>query len=375
MSDTSNLTIERIDVFQVDLPYSGGTYQLSGGRTYTSFDATIVRITTNTGLEGWGESTPFGSTWVAAHARGARAGIEEIAPKLIGLDPRRVDRINEAMDQALSGHLHAKAAIDVACWDVFGKSVGLPVCELLGGRTDVDLPLISSIYVGSPEDMRKRVAEHRASGYIGHSIKLSGDDPTTDAARIAESLADRQAGEYFIVDANGGLTVEFAMRMLRLLPRGLDFVLEAPCLTWRECVSLRRRTDIPIIFDELAMDEISVTQLIADDAGEGIGMKISKTGGLTRCRRQRDLCLAAGLTMSVQETTGSDIAFAAIVHMAQTVPERSLRCILECRDMIAVTTATGDFKVNEGKVKAPKAPGLGITPDLKVLGEPVATYT
>lgn len=71
MSDTSNLTIERIDVFQVDLPYSGGMYQLSGGRTYT----TIVRITTNTGLQGWGESTPFGSTWVAAHARGARVGI------------------------------------------------------------------------------------------------------------------------------------------------------------------------------------------------------------------------------------------------------------------------------------------------------------
>ncbi|KAK7217091.1 hypothetical protein V2G26_005094 [Clonostachys chloroleuca] len=267
MSDTSNLTIERIDVFQVDLPYSGGMYQLSGGRTYT----TIVRITTNTGLQGWGESTPFGSTWVAAHARGARV-------------------------------------------------------------------------------------EHRASGYIGHSIKLSGDDPTTDAARIAESLADRQAGENFIVDANGGLTVEFAMRMLRLLPRGPDFVLEAPCQTWRECVSLRRRTDIPIIFDELAMDEISVTQLIADDAGEGIGMKISKTGGLTRCRRQRDLCLAAGLTLSVQEPTGSDIPFAAIIHMAQMVPERSLRCYW-------------------GKVKAPKAPGLGITPDLKVLGEPVATYT
>lgn len=193
--------------------------------------------------------------------------------------------------------------------------------------------------------MRRRVAEHRASGYIGHSIKLSGDDPTTDAARIAESLADRQAGENFIVDANGGLTVEFAMRMLRLLPRGPDFVLEAPCQTWRECVSLRRRTDIPIIFDELAMDEISVTQLIADDAGEGIGMKISKTGGLTRCRRQRDLCLAAGLTLSVQEPTGSDIPFAAIIHMAQMVPERSLRCILERRDMIAVTTATGDFKV------------------------------
>lgn len=106
-------------------------YRLSGGREYRSFDATIVRITTDDGLEGWGESTPFGSTYIASHALGVRSGIAEIAPNLIGLDPRRVDRINDVMDGALVGHEHAKTALDVACWDVFGKSVGLPVCELL----------------------------------------------------------------------------------------------------------------------------------------------------------------------------------------------------------------------------------------------------
>lgn len=147
----SDLFITRIDVFQKSLPYSGGVYRLSGGREYRSFDATFVRITTQDGLEGWGESTPFGSSFVAAHALGVRAGIAEIAPKLIGLDPRRVDRINDAMDTALLGHEHAKAAIDIACLDVFGKSVGMPVCDLMGGRTGVKLPIISSIYVGEPE--------------------------------------------------------------------------------------------------------------------------------------------------------------------------------------------------------------------------------
>lgn len=111
----SDLWITRIDVFQVDLPYSGGTYQLSGGRKYTSFDATFVRVTTQNGLVGWAESTPFGSTYVAAHALGVRAGIAKIAPKSIGLDPRQVDRINDAMDAALVAHEHAKPAIDIAC--------------------------------------------------------------------------------------------------------------------------------------------------------------------------------------------------------------------------------------------------------------------
>ncbi|RAH67138.1 mandelate racemase/muconate lactonizing enzyme family protein [Aspergillus aculeatinus CBS 121060] len=370
----STLKITRIDVYQVDLPYAGGVYHLSGGRTYTSFDATIVRLTTNTGLEGWGESTPFGATYIASHARGVRAGIAELAPHLLGLDPRRVDRINEAMDAALVGHAHAKTALDVACWDVFGKAVGLPVCELLGGRTNTAMPVISSIHVGAPAEMRQRVAEHRARGYRGHSVKVAGDDPAADAARITASLQDRQPGEFFIVDANGGLTVEMALRMLRLVPPGLDFVLEAPCATWRECLSLRRRTDVPLLFDELATDDASVIQLVADDAAEGIGLKISKNGGLTRGRRQRDICLAAGYTVSVQETTGSDIAFAAIVHLGQTVPERSLRCVLESRDMVALKTADGEFEVRDGRISAPTAPGLGITPRSEVLGEPVASY-
>lgn len=367
------MKIKQIDVYQVDLPYSGGVYLLSGGREYRSFDGTIVRIETDTGLEGWGESTPFGSTYVASHALGVRSGIAEIAPSLIGLDPRRVDRINDAMDGALLGHLHAKTALDVACWDVFGKSVDMPVCELLGGRTDHRLPVISSIYAGEPDDMRRRVQEHRAKGYTAHSVKV-GDEPMLDAARIEASLADRRPGEYFIVDANGGMTPESALRMLSLLPRGLDFVLEAPCATWRECLSLRRRSTVPIIWDELADSDAAIANLVAEDAAEGIGLKISKNGGLTRGRRQRDMCIAAGLTVSVQETTGSDIAFAAIVHLGQTVPKRHLRCVLESRDMVSKKTADGDFPVLNGLVVAPQAPGLGITPRMDVLGKPVATY-
>ncbi|KAE8392579.1 enolase C-terminal domain-like protein [Aspergillus alliaceus] len=303
---------------------------------YTGSDATIVCITTQNGIEGWGESTPFGSTYIASHASGVRASIATIAPSPIGLGPRRVDRVNDAMDAALVGHEDAKAALDVACWDIFGKSVGLPVCGLLGGRTDVKLSIISSIYVGEPAGMRQRVAEYRAKGYKGHSIKIGGE-PVADAA----AFADKRPDEFFIVDANGGLSVETALRMLRLLLEGLDFVLEAP---------------------------------LSYMAGMCIGLKISKAGGLTRGRRQRDICLAAGYTVSVQGTSGSDIAFAAIVHLGQTVPQRSLRYILESRDMVAVKTADGAFEVHNVYVFAPSTPGLGVVPHLDVLGEPVASF-
>lgn len=198
--------------------------------------------------------------------------------------------------------------------------------------------------------------------------------PALDAERIKAALADAKPGEYYIVDANGGMSVEHALRLLRLLPTGLDFVLEAPCATWREHLSLRRRCNVPIIWDELGDSEQALVQLLQDDGAEGIGLKISKNGGLTRGRRQRDICTAAGYTMSVQETTGSDIAFAAIVHLGQTVRPELLRCILECRDMVSLQTADADMPVIDGCVTAPDTPGLGITPRLEVLGEPVLSF-
>ncbi|WP_241031348.1 mandelate racemase/muconate lactonizing enzyme family protein [Rhodococcus koreensis] len=379
MNEGEQVKIAQIELFQVDLPYSGGVYLLSGGRSYTSFDASIVRITTDDGQQGWGESTPFGSTYIASHALGTRAGIAEIAPHLLGRDPRQVDRINDAMDEALVGHNHAKTALDVACWDVFGKSVGLPIAELLGGSTGVPMSMISSIYAGEPEEMRRRVADHRAKGYRGHSIKIGALDseggPALDAERIAASLADKQPGEFFLVDANGGLLPETALRMLRMLPPGLDFVLEAPCATWRETISLRQRCPYPIIVDELAQQDEDITFASAHDVADGIGLKISKAGGLTRGRRHRDIARAAGMTVSVQDTVGSSIAFAAIVQLGATVPPRTLRCVLNCEDMVTLPTARFDVLTEDGGILPPNAPGLGIEVDESVLGDPVAVWS
>lgn len=372
------MRIARIDVFQVDLPYAGGVYRLSGGRTYTSFDSTVVRVTADDGTEGWGESVPFGANYIAAHALGVRAGIEEMASALLDLDPRSVDRVNDAMDDVLAGHHHAKAPIDIACWDLLGRSVGLPVHQLLGGSTGRPMPIISSIGSGPPEDMRARVAEHRERGYRGHSVKIGAAEdeggPALDAERYVACIADRRPGEFFIADANGGFTPDGVLRFLRLLPDGTDIVLEAPCATWTETLSVRRRCDVPIVLDELAVDEAAVVQAIAGDAADGIGLKVTKSGGLTRSRRTRDLCRAAGLAVSVQDTWGSELAFAAVLHLAQTVPRRLLRCVLDCRDGSPVTTADLDAPVVDGGVTAPSRPGLGAVPRPDVLGPPIATY-
>lgn len=372
------MKITGIDVFQVDLPVRGGPYRLSGGRVYTSYDATVVRLRTACGLEGWGESTPFGSTYVAAFAGGVREGLALVAPAVLGLDPRKTGLVYAAMDHALNGHPAVKTAIDVACWDLFGKATGLPVCDLLGGRMGGPVPVISSIGGDDPEAMRAKVAAHRAQGFRSHSIKIGATEneggPTLDAERIAACLADRAPGEWFLADANNGLSVEHALRMLALVPDRLDFVLEAPVASRAEMKALRARSNLAMLLDELLVTDEDVIFAISENLMEGAGLKVSKQGGLSRMRAQREICVAAGKVMSVQDTVGSEIAFAAILHAAEATPRHLLRSALDPRAMVTRSTAKFDAPLISGAVQAPDLPGLGVTPDLGVLGAPVAVY-
>jgi cis-L-3-hydroxyproline dehydratase len=266
----------------------------------------------------------------------------------------------------------------VACWDILGQSVGLPVCELLGGSTQTPMPMLSSIHAGEPEEMRSRVAAHRTRGYRAHSVKIGALDreggPALDAERIRACLADRRDGELFIVDANGGLVPETALRMLRMLPQGLDFVLEAPCATWREIMSLRPRCPYPIHLDELAQQDDDLTLALVHDVADGFSIKISKAGGLTPGRRQRDIARATGMTVSVQDTVGSEVAFAAIVHLAATFPERLLRGVLNTADMVTTRVAQFTPALGGAGLLPPDAPGLGLVVDEAVLGDPVDVW-
>jgi len=128
-------------------------------------------------------------------------------------------------------------------------------------------------------------------------------------------------------------------------------------------------------FDELADGDESVLRAVADDVVDGIGLKISTSGGLTRGRRHQDMCLTAGIPLSVQTTTGSEIAFAALVHLGQTVPPEMLRCVLDSSEMVTTQTAEFDADVSNGEVTLSDTPGLGLRVDRDVLGDPVASYS
>lgn len=221
------MKIKRISVYRVDLPLEH-PYWLSGGRLkFELLDATLVKVETNTGMIGWGEGTPWGHTYVLAHGSGIRAGIETMAPFVLGLDPRRVLDVERAMDMALPGHLYVKSPIDMACWDIAGQSAGLPIADLMGGGSRTPRPIASSVGAKTVDDTRAVIDRYRARGYVAHSVKIGGD-VDRDIARIRDVEAYRNPGDIILYDVNRGWTRQQALRVMSAT-QDLNVMFEQPC--------------------------------------------------------------------------------------------------------------------------------------------------
>jgi cis-L-3-hydroxyproline dehydratase len=362
--------ITGVEAYKVDLPLHEGGYSWADGKTVTVFDSTVVAVLTDAaGITGWGEVCPLGPAYLPAYANGARAAIGELAPALIGLDPRELGVLNLAMDRALKGHAYAKSAIDVACWDILGKAAGLPVCTLLGGRHGEDFALYRAISQDAPEAMAARVAGYRAEGYAKFQLKVGGD-VETDVERIRAVAAKLQRGDVLVADANTGWTMHEAARVCDAV-RDLDVYVEQPCPTYEACLAVRRRTAKPFVLDEVMDGLPMVARGLADGAMDVINLKISKVGGLTRAREIRDFCVATGVAMTIEDSWGGDIATAAIAHLAHSTPPELLFSATDFNSYVTVRTAEGAPRREAGRLAAPTSPGLGVEPIARVLGEPV----
>jgi len=363
------MKISAIRAYQVDLPLHEGSYKWSGGNAVTVFDSTVVAIETDAGLTGWGEICPLGAAYLPAYARGARTGIAELAPQLVGADPLALGGINARMDAAMRGHPYVKSALDVACWDLLGQAAGLPVATLLGGHLGGEVALYRAISQDTPDRMAARVAQYREEGYRKFQLKVGGD-PDTDIERIRAAAAVLSRGDVLVADANTGWTQHAAVRVADAV-RDVDVYLEQPCLSYGECLAVRRHTNRPFVLDEVVDGIDMVMQGIADQAMDVINLKISKVGGLTKARQIRDLCVSQGIAMTIEDTWGGDIVTAAIAHLAHSTPEAFRFSATDFNSYVTVAFAEGAPRRQGGLMAASREPGLGVRPDLAVLGAPV----
>lgn len=363
------MKITAIRAYQVDLPLKEGRYSWSNGNFVDVFDSTVVAVETDAGITGWGECCPLGSAYLPAYALGVRSGLAEIAPKVIGFDPRDLATLNRHMDAVLRGHPYVKAAIDVACWDILGKATGLPCYQLLGGRAQEDILLYRAISQIEPEAMAKNVAGYRAEGYTKFQLKV-GSDADSDIERIRACRSILQPGDVLVADANTGWTMHEAARVVNAV-RDVDVYIEQPSPTYEECLATRRRTALPFVLDEVIGNVGDLMRGIADGAMDVINLKISKVGGLTKARQIRDLCVSAGIPMTIEDTWGGDIVTATIAHLAQSTPAEFTFSATDFNSYGTKDIATGAPKRVNGRMRAPDAPGLGLSPIMEALGAPV----
>ena len=363
------MKIARVSAYQVDLPLHEGTYSWSGGKSVDVFDSTIVRVETDDGAVGYGEVCPLGPFYLPAYAGGVRAGIVELAPHLIGEDPRDLTKLNRLMDAALKGHPYVKSGIDIACWDILGQVAGLPICTLLGGRYGEDFVLYRAISQQSPEEMAGKVAGYRDEGYRRFQLKVGGN-PDTDIDRIHAVAEKLQPGDKLIADANTGWLMHEAMRVVRGV-RDVDVYIEQPCDSYEECLSIRRHTNHPFVMDESVDGLNMLLKGHADAAMDVVNIKISKFGGLTKARQARDLCASLGIAMTIEDSWGGDFTTAAIAHLAHSTPTELLFTSTDFNSYVTVSTAENAPQRTHGRMTAGEKPGLGLTPRFDVLGDPL----
>jgi len=367
------MRIKEIHVYQHELPVAGGCYR-TASTSVSKLDATIVELLTETGLTGFGECCPLGPVYQPQHALGARAALEEIGPQLLGAEALRITRVHDVMESALNGSCYAKAAVDIALWDIAGKAYGARVCDLLGGAVRESVPSYYAIGLLPVDEAAAIAAEKRREGYPRLQLKVGGRDLEEDIAAIHKVYEVLGKGMRMAVDANRGWTTRDAIHV-SMQCRDIPFVMEQPCDTFGEITSLRGRIAHAVYLDESADCLETILRAVGEGVCDGFGLKVTRVGGLSAMRAIRDICGAVNLPMTCDDSWGGDIIAAACVHIGATVHPRLMEGVWLAAPYIEKHyDRQNGPKIENGWIRVPQGPGLGIEPDRTLWGTPVMSF-
>jgi L-alanine-DL-glutamate epimerase-like enolase superfamily enzyme len=367
------MKIKSVEIFRHDLPVKNGPYTMANAEVW-ALETTLVKLTADNGLVGWGETCPVGPTYAEAHARGAQAALQQMAPALIGKDVQTLT-INRAMHGELTGHNYAKAAVDIAIHDLLGKHYGIRVADLLGGVTQERMPSYYATGVGAPDDIARLAAQKRDEGYPRLQIKVGGRPVELDIETIRkvwETVAG--SGMRLAVDGNRGWTTRDALRVSREC-LDVPFVMEQPCNRIEDLEKIRPQVHHAIYMDESGVDLATAIRAAGCGLVDGFGMKVTRIGGLQQMAAFRDICEAFNLPHTCDDSWGGDIIAAACTQVAATVKPSLLEGVWLAEPMIETPYTIGEgVKIREGHIPLPKGPGLGIEVNEALFGAPIATF-
>ena len=346
----------------------------------------IVRLDTDEGLSGWGEA-PAIATWGGAHGRHYGETPETVKhlvdayllPAVRGLDPAEIAVVHERMDRVVKGNPYAKAAVDVACHDLAGKALGVPVSTLLGGRLRDGIEVTHSLGI---MDVDRCVAEaEQAVGEGALTIKCkTGLDPDRDVElvrRLRDALGDTVR---IRVDGNEGYrTVQEAVETTKRQEEHGIFLCEQPVAGADALARVAERIDVPVMADESAWTVQDIFELHERRAAECFSCYVTKPGGLHRARQQAEAAAALGIYHDIGGSIELGIGNAANLQLGAALPLAMLPSVCPVTKPagavgpeIAGIYYTDDvvvepFRFESGKVMVPDGPGLGVEVDVEKL--------
>ena len=365
------MKIVGMDVYAYSVGYAHGTYIMSGDRVAETEDGTVVRIRTDEGISGWGEITTLGKVYLPTFPAGIRTALKDLGEALIGKDPTNVAMVNRVMNATLMGQEFAKSPIDIACWDIKGRALNLPVSSLIGGVINDRFPIYEAVPLTSPEEMGAFIRARRAAGINRFQLKV-GNNPFEDIARVRASVEAGDANTVIVADSNGGWSLAAAKLAVQGMA-GLPVYIEQPCRSTIDCILAHRGSSLPLVLDESIVNHDEVFRAKYEANAVSINLKFGKLGGLTNVVKARDLLQDLNMAVSVEDMWGGDIITAATSHVAATTRPESLLMTPFFNDWTDGHLAGYAPRSSNGFGSAPTTAGLGIEVDVQKLGEPLFT--
>ena len=349
----------------VDVPLRSAVHGVHG--TTAVQRSVLVRVTTDEGIEGWGNVDPTPG-YSLVSAGDIRDTVERLSPALVRADPFNLHRALAVMDRETAEGFEAKAAIEMALLDVKGRALDLPVHSLLGGALGHEVTLNAWIGTVPPEQAAREAAEWLQRGFVTAKIKVSGAGPE-GVARVAAVRAQVGNRMALRVDFNESLTLGEALAFIpRLEPYALTLV-EQPIVRTdlAGLAQIRRSIAIPLMADESVTGPASLIEIIRRDAADIVKVKVMKQGGLLRTQQMIECAAAAGLRVVIGHGFGLTLSTLAEAAVAATSPAVMPGCEAVGPLKMAGDVVRDPVHLETGVLRLADAPGLGATVDSDAL--------
>ena len=330
----------------------------------------LVRLTDAAGVQGWGQSVPV-ETWTYETVETVETTIRGyLAPAILGADPADIADVHARMERAIRpsfsvGQPLAKAAIDLACYDLWGKQTGRTVSQLLGGARAQEVKLSWTVQSPTLDGAEVLLAQGKALGYSSYNVKLGyPQTPTYDAELIR--MVRRFAPEGFHwADANTSYDLDTALGMTPKLAEAGFAALESPLppARIRDYQALRRQGAVTILMDEGIVSPVETAEFIALGMMDGIAMKVARCGGLWHASRIVTLLRESGLRLFASGLTDPDWSLAASIHLFAAAGLDVPAALNGPQYIAGRGTTDPRFRAVRDAIAVPVLPGLGVDAD------------